>query len=58
MLITGYHAESGRLTVRLEGAWVDAFKNFSGRDIEVSVATMRDHALAFCFIPSLLFPIE
>jgi hypothetical protein len=34
---------------------VEAFKNFKGRDIPVTVRTMRDHALAFCFIPATLF---
>jgi phosphopantetheine--protein transferase-like protein len=55
MTITRYQADSGKLTVRLEGAWVEAFKNFKGRDIPVTVRTMRDHALAFCFIPATLF---
>ncbi len=55
LVVTAYHANTGRMTARLEGAWVDAFKNFKGRDIEVSSRIMRDHALAFCFIPELMF---
>ena len=55
MVITGYLADSGSVTVRLEGAWADAFKNLRGRDIAVTVKTVRDHALATCFIPSSLF---
>jgi phosphopantetheine--protein transferase-like protein len=55
MVIKSYQSDSGKLSVRLEGAWADAFKNFKGRDIPVTVRTMRDHALAFCFIPASLF---
>ena len=55
MIVTGFQADTGVLTVRLEGAWVEAFKNFKGRDITVTVRTVRDHALASCFIPSALF---
>ena len=55
MVVTGFQADTGALTVRLEGAWVEAFKNFKGRDINVTVRTVRDHALASCFIPATLF---
>ena len=55
MVITAYLPESGDITMRLTGAWVEVFKNFTGRDIAVSSRVMRDHALAFCFIPALLF---
>ena len=58
MLITGYLADSGSITVRLTGAWSDVFKNFTGRDIPVSSRVMRDHALAFCFIPASMFNEE
>ena len=53
--VTGYRAETGQLVVRLNGGWVQAFKNFKGRDIEVSTRVLRDHALAFCLIPAALF---
>ncbi len=55
MVISDYLADSGRITVRLTGAWTDAFKSFTGRGISVSTRILRDHALAFCFIPSSLF---
>ena len=55
MVVTGFQADTGLLIVRLEGAWVEAFKNFRGRDINVTVRTVRDHALASCFIPASLF---
>ena len=58
MQVVDYHADTGRITMRLEGAWVEAFKKFKGRDIVVTSRIMRDHALAFCFIPSLLFDDE
>ena len=55
IVVTGFLADTGTLRIRLEGAWVDAFKNFKGRDIDVTVRTVRDHALASCFIPASLF---
>jgi phosphopantetheinyl transferase (holo-ACP synthase) len=58
MIVSDFVAESGSLTVRLEGAWAEAFKNLKGRGIAVTVATMRDHALAFCFIPASLFEAQ
>ncbi len=58
MNVTSYRAEAGTLTIRLDGAWVEAFKNFKGRDIPVAVRIVRDHALASVFIPSSLFADE
>ena len=58
MVVTGYLADTGVVTVRLEGAWAEAFKNLKGRDISVTVKTVRDHALASCFIPATLFNEE
>lgn len=55
MIVSDFHAASGKITIRLEGAWAEAFKNLRGRGISVSLGTMRDHALAFCFIPASLF---
>ena len=55
MRITGYQPDSGRVAIRLEGGWLGTFKDFRGRPIDVTTRTMRDHALAFCFIPSSLF---
>ena len=55
MVVTDFQADTGTLTVRLEGGWAEAFKNFRGRDINVTVRTIRDHALASCFIPASLF---
>ena len=58
MRVAGYNAETGKLTMRLFGGWVEAFGNFKGRDIEVTVRNMYDHALAFCFIPAMLLADE
>lgn len=55
MVVSNYLPDSGVLTMCLEGAWAEAFKNLKGRSITVSVGAMRDHALAFCFIPATLF---
>lgn len=58
MIVVGYKPEVGSLTMRLEGGWLEAFKGFKGKDIEVAVRTVRDHALATCFLPVALFPQE
>jgi len=55
MRVADYQPDTGRIIVRLEGAWLDAFKKFRGRDIEVTSRVMREHALAFCFMPMTLF---
>ena len=55
MRVADYQPDTGRIVVRLEGAWLDAFKKFRGRDIEVASRIMREHALAFCFMPMTLF---
>ena len=55
MVVTDYQADSGKILVRLEGSWLEAFKVFKGRDINVTTRVLRDHALAFCFIPASLF---
>ena len=55
MRVADYQPDTGRIIVRLEGAWLDAFKKFRGRDIEVTSRIMREHALAFCFMPMTLF---
>ena len=55
MTVVAYDSDSGDLAVRLNGAWAEAFKKLKGRDIAVKVCTLRDHALATCFIPSAIF---
>ena len=55
MLVSDYLPDSGKVTVRLSGAWLEMFKGFTGRDIEVATRISREHALAFCFIPESLF---
>lgn len=55
MTVSGYQSDTGALTMRLGGAWLEAFKAFKGRDINVTVRTVHDHALAACFIPASLF---
>ncbi len=55
LIVSGYQADLATLTVRLTGAWEDVFRTLKGLDIPVSLKTMNDHALAFCFIPRNLF---
>ena len=55
MEVTAYQPDTGKLTIRLKGAWVEAFKAFRGRDIDVVSRVMREHAFAFCFIPASVF---
>ena len=56
MTVIAFEPDTGRLAVRLTGAWAEAYPVFRGRDITVATRVMRDHALAFCFIPSTFFP--
>ena len=55
MVVKGFLADAGELTLRLGGAWEEAFKSFKGRDFRVTVRTVREHALASCFIPASMF---
>lgn len=58
MVVSAYNPDNGSLKMTLTGGWVEAFKAFKGRDIDVTVRTFRDHALAYCFIPASLFDGE
>ena len=58
MVIAGYDPGTGKITVRLEGSWVEAFKKFRGYDIPVTSRVMREHVLAFCFLPAPLLAEE
>ena len=58
MVVSDFFADSGTISIMLEGAWAEAFKVFKGRRIQVAVKTVRDHALASCFIPASLFSDE
>ncbi len=58
MNVVSYVQEAGRLVMHLNGAWVEKFPAFRGRDVTVTLKTVRDHALASCFIPSSLFTHE
>ena len=56
MNVQSYQADTGVLAMRLSGEWEKAFPQFKGRDINVTVRNLHEHALAFCFIPSTMFP--
>lgn len=58
MVVTAFEPDTGRLAVRLTGAWEEAFPMLKGRDVTVATRVLRDHAQAFCFLPSSLFPEE
>ena len=55
IVVNSYQPDSGSVQVRLEGAWLEPFKAFKGRDIAATVKIVRDHALASCFIPATMF---
>ena len=55
LVVSGYQADTGAVTMRLSGAWENAFKDLKGRDMSVATRVMREHALAFSFIPESLF---
>ena len=56
LVVVGFQADSGDISVQLRGQWLDAFKEFKGRDIHVASSIVQEHALASCFIPASLFP--
>lgn len=58
MVVSEYNSENGSLKMILTGGWIESFKAFKGRYIEVTVRTFRDHAFAYCFIPMSLFDGE
>ena len=58
MVVKSFQSDTGKLTMQLEGAWADAFKNLKGRELGVTVKSVRDHALATSFIPASLFDDE
>lgn len=58
MIVSSYDPEKLSLKMTLTGGWLEAFKAFKGREIEVSVRTIRDHAVAYCFLPMSLFDGE
>ena len=58
MTVSGYEPDTGKLTMRLNGAWGEAFRALKGRDLPVTVRTMHDHALAFCLLPASMFTDE
>ena len=55
LVVKEFMADTGLMRVRLEGSWAEAFKGLRDRDIAVTVRTVRDHAIASCFLPSSLF---
>ena len=55
LVVSGYQADTGAVTMRLSGAWENAFKDLKGRDVPVATRVMREHALAFSFSPESLF---
>lgn len=55
MRICSFDPSGGSIAVRLDGAWLAAFKSLKGREISVASRIIRDHALAFCFLSASLF---
>ena len=55
MNVVAYEPDTGSLSVRLNGEWEKSFPAFKGRDIAVTVRNLHEHALAFCFIPAVMF---
>lgn len=55
MVVDTFQAETGEMTVRLTGQWLESFKQFTGRPIGVTSTVVKGHVLATCFIPESLF---
>ena len=55
MIIESFVPETGAIKMVLTGQWIEAFKQFKGRVIDVSSCIVRGHVLASCFIPESFF---
>ncbi|MGN0846601.1 MAG: 4'-phosphopantetheinyl transferase superfamily protein [Kiritimatiellia bacterium] len=55
LIVDSFQAETGEMTVRLTGQWLEPFKQFTGRAISVSSTVVKGHVLASCFIPDSMF---
>ena len=55
LVVDSFQAETGEMTVKLTGHWLESFKQFTGRPIRVSSSVVKGHVLASCFIPESLF---
>ena len=55
LIVETFQAETGEMTVKLTGQWLESFKQFTGRPIRVSSTVVKGHVLATCFIPESLF---
>lgn len=55
LCITSVDLSRGRLEIELRGQWLDAFKNFRGRKNVVYTSLYKDHTIASCLLPAVLF---
>lgn len=55
LVVDSFQAETGEMTVKLTGQWLEPFKQFKGRSIAVSSTVVKGHVLASCFIPESMF---
>jgi phosphopantetheine--protein transferase-like protein len=55
MTIDSFNPETGAMKMKLEGQWVEAFKQFRGVHLDISSCIVRGHVLASCFIAESYF---
>jgi phosphopantetheinyl transferase (holo-ACP synthase)/malonyl CoA-acyl carrier protein transacylase len=55
MVITSFNPETGAMKMKLEGQWVENFKQFKGVQFDISSSVVRGHVLATCFIAESYF---
>ena len=55
LVVENFQAETGEMTVRLTGQWLENFKQFTGRPVQVSSTVVKGHVLAACFIHENMF---
>ncbi len=55
LVAESFSAETGEISVALNGQWLDAFKAFKGRPVRVKTALVKGHVLASCFVPETFF---
>jgi len=55
LTVTAFTPETGAMKVELRGSWLENFKSFRGRSLDVASTVVKDHILATCFIPLSYF---
>ena len=55
LVAESFEPTSGEISVSLGGQWLEAFKAFKGRPVQVKTVLAKGHVLASCFVPETFF---